>query len=279
MNWKKVLQIPLVGVLLVTGCSVHTPKIQDRDGAPADLPDMSHVPDAVPRPENPSRYGNPVSYEVFGKRYRVMPSSQGYMARGKASWYGTKFHGRRTSSGEAYDMFAMTAAHKHLPLPTYVHVRNLENGRSTIVRVNDRGPFHDDRLLDLSYAAASKLGILRNGTAMVEIRAIDSRIDQDSKPNTSLLTYADTRVTEPISSSDAKSLFLQAGAFSSHANALRLRDRLKQTLAREVRVYSPEDGSGLHKVRIGPLASRELADSMASQLQGMGLTRTHVVID
>lgn len=279
MKRKTILKILLVSILLLTGCSVRTPIIQDRDGAPTDLPDMSHVPDAVPRSESPSRYGNPDSYEVFGKLYRVMPSSRGYVARGKASWYGTKFHGRRTSSGEAYDMYTMTAAHKRLPLPTYVHVLNLENGRGTIVRVNDRGPFHDDRLLDLSYAAASKLGIVQNGTATVEIRAIDPPTSQRSNVTSKLSTPAATREMASTKISNAKFFFLQAGAFSSHANALRLRDRLEKSLTRDVRVHSPDDGSGLHKVRIGPLASRAQADSVASQLHGMGLANAQVVSD
>src|ERR1022692_2851760 len=131
------------------------------------------VPDAVPRVEARSRSGNPPFYEVFGKRYYVMPSSIGYVERGVASWYGPGFHEVRTSAGEPYDMYAMTAAHKTLPLPAYVRVINLQNGRSIVVRVNDRGPFVGNRIIDLSYTAAAKLDMLRNGTALVEVRAID----------------------------------------------------------------------------------------------------------
>lgn len=123
--------------------------------------------------EGKSRIGNPKTYTVFNKTYSVLPSSKGYKARGKASWYGKKFHGYHTSNGEIYDMYGMSAAHKTLPLPTYVKVTNISNGRHVIVKVNDRGPFHEDRLIDLSYAAASKLGILSSGTANVEIHAID----------------------------------------------------------------------------------------------------------
>ncbi len=145
------------------------------DAAPANPRDVSNVQNAVPRTEAHSRYGNPDSYVVYGKRYHTRKSSQGYKEKGGASWYGTKFHGRRTSSGEPYDMYAMTAAHKTLPLPSYVEVTNLDNGRKVIVRVNDRGPFHDGRIIDMSYAAAVKLGMLGKGTAHVEVRAIDPR--------------------------------------------------------------------------------------------------------
>ncbi len=134
---------------------------------------LESVPDAVPRIEPRSRYGNPPSYDVFGKRYYVLSSSVGYWERGVASWYGPGFHKLRTSTGEPYDMYAMTAAHKTLPLPAYVRVTNLQNGRSVVVRVNDRGPFVGNRIIDLSYTAAAKLDMLRNGTAMVEVRSID----------------------------------------------------------------------------------------------------------
>jgi rare lipoprotein A len=136
-------------------------------------PAAASVPDAIPRPEPRARYGNPPFYDVFGKRYYVLSSSVGYWERGVASWYGPGFHKERTSTGESYDMYGMTAAHKTLPLPAYVRVTNLQNGRSVVVRVNDRGPFVGNRIIDLSYTAAAKLDMLRNGTAMVEVRAID----------------------------------------------------------------------------------------------------------
>ena len=164
----------LVSLLLITALlqSCAGGSAPDADGPP----DASSVPpvppDAVPRVEPRSRYGNPSSYVVFGRRYHVMNSAHDYVERGIASWYGRKFHGRRTSSGEPYDMHAMTAAHKSLPLPSYVRVTNLKNGRSTVVRVNDRGPFHENRIIDLSYAAARKLDILGEGTGMVEVRAL-----------------------------------------------------------------------------------------------------------
>lgn len=152
--------------------SVAQREMQD-DGPPLVDLDVSLIPNAIPQPEPPSRYGNMAIYEVFGKRYKTMPKSGGYQAKGTASWYGRKFHGKRTSSGEPYDMYGMTAAHISLPLPTYAKVKNLENGREVIVKINDRGPFVHDRLIDLSYAAAKKLGFHNAGTAKVELTAID----------------------------------------------------------------------------------------------------------
>uniref|UniRef100_A0A0Q9YXL7 Endolytic peptidoglycan transglycosylase RlpA n=1 Tax=Candidatus Berkiella aquae TaxID=295108 RepID=A0A0Q9YXL7_9GAMM len=143
------------------------------DGPPEDDLDVAHIPNATPQIEPISRYGNPAHYEVFGQRYKTMGDSLGYEAEGTASWYGKKFHGQRTSSGEPYDMYAMTAAHRSLPLPTYAKITNVKNGKEVIVKINDRGPFVKDRLIDLSYAAAKKLGIHATGTGKVKICAID----------------------------------------------------------------------------------------------------------
>jgi rare lipoprotein A len=150
-----------------------TPSPAPATPPPAERPPPESVPDMVPRIEPRSRNGNPPFYDVMGKRYFVLSSSVGYVERGVASWYGPGFHKVRTSTGEPYDMYAMTAAHKTLPLPAYVRVSNLQNGRSIVVRVNDRGPFVGNRIIDLSYTAASKLDMLRNGTAMVEVRTIE----------------------------------------------------------------------------------------------------------
>jgi len=152
--------------------------------------ESSGIADAVPKVEPDSKYGNPKSYVVFGKRYYTKTSRKGHVERGLASWYGKKFHGRRTSSGERYNMYAMTAAHKTLPLPTYVRVTNLTNGRSTVVRVNDRGPFYGNRIIDLSYSAARKLGMAAKGVEMVEIRAIDPRVPKSDRRD-SFLAFAD----------------------------------------------------------------------------------------
>ena len=156
-------------VLGLAACASHSPGQAGASGdaAPPGEFDHSRVANPTPRVEARSRYGNPASYVVFGKTYHVMDDARarGFEQRGLASWYGTKFHGRRTSSGEPYDMYAMTAAHKELPLPTYVEVENLVNGRTVIVRVNDRGPFHEGRIIDLSYAAALKLGVACRASA------------------------------------------------------------------------------------------------------------------
>jgi len=136
---------------------------------PRNAPDVNQIPDAIPREEPRSPYGNPPFYTVGGRRYAVLPSASGYVERGVASWYGTEFHGLRTSTGEPYDMFAMTAAHKTLPLPCYARVTNLSNGRSVVVRINDRGPFIANRIIDLSYSAAARLDMIRSGTAFVEL--------------------------------------------------------------------------------------------------------------
>ncbi len=167
-------------IMALTGCTLAGYPSGSAGGPPApapssmasDVPDPSSIPDAVPRQEPLSPHGNPAEYEAEGQTYHVLATSEGYQAQGVASWYGPKFQGRRTSSGETFDMYQMTAAHRTLPLPTYVEVTNLENGRKAIVRVNDRGPFKDDRLIDLSYVAALKLGIVASGTARVSVRAV-----------------------------------------------------------------------------------------------------------
>lgn len=158
-----------IALLSLAGCASRSDL---GDGIP---PEIARIPDAVPRVEPLARSGNPESYVVFGRRYFTQKSSRGHVERGTASWYGRPFHGRRTSSGEVYDMYTMSAAHKTLPLPTYARVTNLENGRSVVVRINDRGPFHEDRIIDLSYVAAVKLGMRRQGTARVKVKAIQPR--------------------------------------------------------------------------------------------------------
>jgi len=179
--------VPLLLVGLLSGCASSGTK----DLASGDFPDPSSIPDAVPKVEPKSKYGNPESYVVFGKRYHTKSSSHGYVAKGVASWYGPNFHGRKTSSGEPYDMYAMTAAHKTLPLPTYARVTNVRNGRSAVVKINDRGPFHGNRIIDLSYSAARKLGVVAKGTAMVEVKAIDPR-QPEPKTRNDLFAFADT---------------------------------------------------------------------------------------
>jgi rare lipoprotein A len=241
---------------------------QPRDGAPRGGINVHNIRDAVPKPEPRSRYGNPKSYKVHGRRYYVMADSRGYVERGIASWYGTKFHGRRTSSGETYDMYGMTAAHKELPIPTYVRVVNLRNGQAVVVKVNDRGPFHGNRIIDLSYAAAAKLGILGKGTGLVEVQAIDPR-RQAPAPRRYASSY-----------DKDLSLYIQVGAFADRNNADRLRHRLTRSLNGSIRVQQANNGvSPIFRVQVGPLATVEQADQVHMQLARLGIFETHVVIE
>lgn len=269
----------LWGVLcasLLSACSVRPPLPgypQSSDSAPARRLDPQAIADATPRVEPKSRRGNPTSYVVLGKRYHTLPSSRGYVERGIASWYGTKFHGRSTSSGEPYDMYAMTAAHKSLPLPTYVQVTNLQNGRTAIVKVNDRGPFHDNRLIDLSYAAATKLGILAKGTGLVEVRALDPGTPA---PRTQPSDPPIIKAGQPA----PPALFIQVGAFSSRHNANQLSRRLTSSLGERVRIQQVDNrGQPLFRVQIGPLASVEQVDNLTLDLPRLGIVETHVIID
>ena len=204
-------------LLLIGGCS----DLAFRDGGPKHAFDPDSVAEIVPRSEPRSRGGNPESYSIMGQQYHVMKSSKDFVERGDASWYGTKFHGNKTSNGERYDMYAISAAHKSLPIPTYLEVTNLKNGRKLIVRVNDRGPFHSGRIIDLSYAAAAKLGYADSGTAPVEIRAIDVAQYQREKLRTtpsripSRVTVTPLQSTpEPIAS---KATPLPAEEYTEHA--------------------------------------------------------------
>jgi rare lipoprotein A len=226
------------------------------------------IPDAVPKQEPRSKYGNPKSYEVFGKRYFVLATGAGYVERGVASWYGPGFHGKRTSSGEEYDMHAMTAAHKTLPLPCYVQVTNLTNGRTAVVRVNDRGPFKDTRIIDLSRAAAEKLDVIRTGTAMVEVRVVENA-GPGPQP------HADTPAPAL-----PKALYIQAGAFADQSNADRLvaklnADKLGPAFTRRDTV----GGRTLHRVRIGPISSVDDFDRRVKALKDAGVGDAHLALD
>jgi rare lipoprotein A len=254
------------------GGGLYAPHI--RDGGPEVPPDVSRLPEPVPRAEPRARYGNHSPYVVLGRRYFVMDSAEGYVERGVASWYGTKFHGRPTSSFEPYDMYLFTAAHKTLPLPTYARVTNLENGRSITVRINDRGPFHADRLIDLSYAAAVKLGIHIRGTGPVEVRAI-------VPPGMHATTAAGPAPTVPPGVPavpavtpilvEPGDVLLQVGSFAEHANAAEVERRLLAAGIRPVRVQRAEVASGsVHRVRIGPIDVDRQAD-IVERVQRLGL--------
>jgi len=225
--------------------------------------------DAIPKREPRSRYGNGPIYKVRGVTYKVLESSHGYQERGVASWYGKKFHGRMTSNQEPYDMYGMTAAHKSLPLPTYVRVRNLQNNRSVVVRVNDRGPFIDNRLIDLSYSAALKLDLVQAGTGLVEVTAIN--VDDTSR------RAATTTTTTTTSNTD---LFIQVGAFGNQDNARRRLRMLRSNGFKQSFVFTDrQNQSTLYRVRIGPIASVAEFDSVIGKLQEVGIEETHLVAD
>ena len=276
--------IILALAVLLGGCgTLH------KDRAPRGEVDISGIPDAVPQPEPRSRYGNPDSYEVNGQHYYVLESSRGYFERGTASWYGEKFHGRTTSSGEIYDMYAMTAAHRSLPLPTYVRVTNLRNGHSVVVKVNDRGPFHDNRLIDLSYVAAAKLDMLDSGTAPVEVRAIDPlQVQRDGTPQGIVVpaaarpVAAQTGSVQPAAAGAEATLFyVQMGAFSQRSNAAMLRSAVENSGAGAAHIQrgTLADGTPLYRVRVGPLPSRLEAERMKEQLAAAGIGGLHIVTE
>lgn len=269
--------VPLLGAsLMLQSCSFSS-FYDPGDSAPDRHVNVNNIPDAIPRVEPRSKRGNPGSYTVLGKRYHVRSSSRNFVERGIASWYGTKFHGRLTSSGEPYDMLAMTAAHKTLPLPTYARVTNLDNGRSVVVKINDRGPFAKNRIIDLSYVAAKKLGITARGTGLVEIRAIDPK-----QPQTPLYTASETPAPEqkPAAAAHKPRVYLQVGAFQSRDNAVRLRDRIAEIPMANVRVQQGSTPKApIYRVRIGPLASVDEVDELSNLLERHGLDSSRIVID
>lgn len=228
---------------------------QRQDSAPSlqRAVDYHRIPDAAPKDEPRSKYGNKSPYTVLGKTYEVLLESRGYSEEGIASWYGEKFHGFRTSSQETYDMYKMTAAHKTLPIPSYVRVTNLDNDRSVIVRVNDRGPFHGGRIIDLSWAAAQKLGYASVGTARVRVEAVEP-----GAPVT-----ADVGDAIP-----ADDFVVQLGAFAQPATAQELADRARRATGAPVSVDTGKDG--LQRVRVGPWPERTTAERMRDRLRDAG---------
>lgn len=262
----------LAAAVLFSGCAV----VEERDGPPPVKP--APIPDVAVEQEPRSRYGNPDSYEVFGQRYYTLKSSVGFRERGVASWYGTKFHGRRTSSGETYDMYQMTAAHKSLPLPTYVKVTNLENGRTATLKVNDRGPFHDNRVIDLSYAAAVKLGVAEKGTALVEVEAVNAHSVPTRPPMIAAAAPAPAPAAAAAPAPAAQNLFLQVGAFSERPNAERLSAELGKVVPNRVyvREYNAA-GQPVYRVQVGPIATVDSADQLVAMLTGLGIEQHHFV--
>lgn len=254
-----------------------------RDGpGSARIPDLPG--DAVPRREPRSKYGNGrdlgngPQYEVLNKTYTVMPSSAGYQERGVASWYGNKFHGNLTSNRETYDMYAMTAAHKTLPLPTYVRVRNLSNNKSVVVRVNDRGPFVHNRIIDLSYAAALKLDMVKNGTSLVEVTAYNFDESQGDRP-TSVRKPAQPPLTSTPTVNSSQ-IFVQVGAFGDRSNAARRLTFLSRSGIRNAFIFEDKSsGTTLYRVRIGPVADVIQYDVLVEELEGLGITDPYLITE
>jgi rare lipoprotein A len=240
------------------------------------------IPDAIPQPEPRSRNGNPPFYDVFGKRYFVLSSATGYVERGVASWYGPGFHEIRTSTGEPYDMYAMTAAHRTLPLPAYVRVTNLQNGRSVVVRVNDRGPFVGNRIIDLSYTAAAKLDMLRDGTAIVEVRALEPGTALAGGPAADPGIAATASAPPPAARDPAtgRALFIQAGAFADPANAERMVAKLRSGHYGEIFVRDDKiAGRRMYRVRIGPVPDVATFDRIVSALERAGIPDAHLALN
>jgi len=287
------------------------------DTAPARSEPTRAAPGEPGVPEPPSARGNMASYEVFGVRYHTLPTSRGYRERGVASWYGAKFHGLPTSSGEPYDMHAMTAAHKSLPLPTWVEVHNLRNDRRIIVRVNDRGPFVGNRIIDLSYAAAREIGMVETGTALVEVRALHdpseisaqaivytadgqrvtgaqllaSRPAPRRRTGASPVTVATAGVPvsppaggaapgapESASNDSPTRLYVQVGAFSQRENAQRLSEQLAADGFTNTFIVSDSAARPLiHRVRIGPIADTAAYDAAVEELAELGVFETRLI--
>lgn len=277
----KILVLGVVSLLFFGCTSVKTEKPAQRqpgfddlrDSAPAKPVDTSHVPDAIPRYEARTIAGNKNPYSVLGKTYHLIADERAYKERGKASWYGNKFHGRRTSNGEIYDMYVMTAAHKTLPIPSYVRVTNVATGKTAVVRVNDRGPFHADRIIDLSYAAAQRLGILGAGTGLVDVEIV---LPTDAAPPPRA-REASSAVTP--GSELPPNTYLQLGAFGSESSAKQFAADVGGQLSYPVIVSSSRTGKVVYRVRLGPLGNARQLQDAREQLQRLSIPQPHVVYE
>lgn len=245
-----------------------SPKYYSDDGPPESIPEnLAQIPDAVPRDEPFHKFANR-PYTVFGLTYVPVLDRQPTRERGIASWYGRMFHGRKTASGEPYDMFAMTAAHKTFPIPSFARVTNVKTGQSVVVRVNDRGPFHADRIIDLSYAAAARIGIAQGGSGLVDVERLVVA------PGTAEVIAAAPQpparmpvVETPVVSQEASALWLQLGAFSSAENAEAFRERAASNLAWILQPIDVTSRDGLYRVRLGPYRNREEAVAIADKVR------------
>ncbi|WP_346837254.1 septal ring lytic transglycosylase RlpA family protein [Microbulbifer sp. SAOS-129_SWC] len=275
----------VLAVVFLAACSTQPNKPAPqpvKDGGPPVPVDMLATPEPTPVREPVGVAGNKSPYVVGGVTYHVRTGAKGYRARGRASWYGTKFHGKRTANGEVYNMYAMSAAHKTLPLPSYAKVTNLENGRSVIVRVNDRGPFVAGRIIDLSYTAAQKLGYLDKGTAQVEVVALDP----DTLPTAgqTLAVEKDASARQALQQDASFKLpantYLQVGAFSSASKAKQVRGKVAAELDYPVSVSPVErGGKTLYRVRIGPISQQRVLVTLRESVQQKHLGQPQVVYD
>lgn len=251
----------------------------DKDTGPSRAVSMAHVPDAVPRYEPRSRGGNKSPYRVMGKTYYVLPDAAGYKQRGTASWYGKKFHGHTTSNGEIYDMYAMSAAHKSLPLPSFVRVTNLDNGRQVVVRVNDRGPFHGGRLIDLSYAAAYRLDMLKQGTARVEVEIVTPQSVRAVPATAVSAAPAPVSGSVVIADTAPAGRYFQLGAFSTRQAAANVQQDARTLLPPlKVRVVPVQvKDATLYRVQAGPLDSGHPIEQTLERLNQAGYPGVRLV--
>ncbi len=269
---KKTVTLSCVILLsLLAGCTTTSRQSgmtqTNQDGAPQINVDVSTIPNAVPKYEPFSKYGNPPSYVVDGEKYNVLKTAVGYDQTGIASWYGTKFYKKYTSNREIYNPLQMTAASKVLPLPTYVQVTNLANGNTIVVRVNDRGPFKENRIIDLSYVAAKKLSMTPKGTALVEVKAIDP-----NNPQAVLACPTSVPIGNP-------QIYIQIGAFCVEQNADNLKAKIQQLTQYPILIQTTtKDGAPLYRVQIGPVPNVDSTDSLHDQLEQAGLGEPITVI-
>jgi len=274
--------LPLL-LIVLAGC-VGTPRREMTPAPATPPPAIAAIPDAVPQSEARSVHGNPAFYDVNGQRYVILASADGFVERGVASWYGPDFHGKNTASGERYDMYAMTAAHRTLPIPCYARITNLGNGRSVIVRINDRGPFASNRIVDLSYSAASKLDIVRPGTAFVELRTVGTLAEvaaaATEPPPAPALQPPAVSAPGPLEPAAPLALYIQVGAFADPANAQRVLARLQTAQISNAFVLPTGDAARpLQRVRIGPVATVDQFDQLVAQLGTLGFAEARLATD
>ncbi|MFT6102431.1 MAG: rare lipoprotein A [Granulosicoccus sp.] len=260
------------------------------DSAPREQRDIANITDAQPQLVVRTRAGNKSPYTVLGKTYTLLSASTGYRESGGASWYGTKFHGRRTANGEVYDMWAMTAAHKTLPIPSYVRVTNIANNRSVVVLVNDRGPFHSDRIIDLSYAAALKLGFAEQGVADVDVVDVTPLVQPAVVPQVISAAPVNTPnvmvpesvpqppgIIAPVPISSTASVYLQAAAFKSLDRAQNLQKKLQAASLRAPVTVVTNDDKTWHRVRVGPLKGPQMISEAKQVLYEQGIKKPRLV--